>query len=170
MAEHLDPDPGRPSLLQPLVIDWCRANDVDFILGVVSTTTLRKHVADTPSNTMAKRACHQPTAMPAMSSTIVATIEERNSVCSAIEGENQQQKQVCARHREAINWRIGVLYSPENGKHNCPCKIGAMAPLFCSLCQLICWVPLFVDLVRKAYAPETGHRERNLEARRRMKR
>ncbi|KAB2764088.1 IS1380 family transposase [Brucella anthropi] len=26
----------------PLVIDWCRANDVDFILGVAPTTTLRK--------------------------------------------------------------------------------------------------------------------------------
>jgi hypothetical protein len=29
----------------PLVIDWCRANDIDFILGLAPTTTLRKHVA-----------------------------------------------------------------------------------------------------------------------------
>lgn len=28
----------------PLVIDWCRANGVDFILGVAPTTTLRRHV------------------------------------------------------------------------------------------------------------------------------
>ena len=28
----------------PLVIDWCRANIVDFILGVAPTSTLRKHV------------------------------------------------------------------------------------------------------------------------------
>lgn len=30
----------------PQIIDWCRANNVDFILGVPLTTTLRKHVAD----------------------------------------------------------------------------------------------------------------------------
>ena len=29
----------------PLVIDWCRANGIDFILGLAPTTTLRKHVA-----------------------------------------------------------------------------------------------------------------------------
>ncbi len=38
----------------PQVIDWCRANDVDFILGVAPTTTLRKHVADLESSTMAR--------------------------------------------------------------------------------------------------------------------
>ena len=35
----------------PLVIDWCRANDVDFILGLAPTTTLRKHVADLETST-----------------------------------------------------------------------------------------------------------------------
>ncbi len=30
----------------PLVIDWCRANGVDFILGVAPTTTLRRHVGN----------------------------------------------------------------------------------------------------------------------------
>lgn len=29
----------------PLVIDWCRANDVDFIFGLASTPTLRKKPA-----------------------------------------------------------------------------------------------------------------------------
>jgi hypothetical protein len=28
----------------PLVIDWCRANRIDFIFGVAPTTTLRKHI------------------------------------------------------------------------------------------------------------------------------
>src|SRR4029450_10723738 len=27
----------------PLVIDWCRAHGIDFILGVASTSTLRRH-------------------------------------------------------------------------------------------------------------------------------
>lgn len=38
----------------PLVIDWCRANDVDFIFGVAPTTTLRKHVADLEASSMAR--------------------------------------------------------------------------------------------------------------------
>src|SRR4051794_34669090 len=38
----------------PLVIDWCRANDVDFIFGLAPTTTLRKHVADLEASTMAR--------------------------------------------------------------------------------------------------------------------
>ncbi|SFL19523.1 Transposase DDE domain group 1 [Mesorhizobium albiziae] len=38
----------------PPVIDWCRANDVDFILGVAPTTTLRKHVADLKASTLAR--------------------------------------------------------------------------------------------------------------------
>ncbi|MER8880925.1 transposase, partial [Mesorhizobium sp. M0684] len=33
---------------------WCRANDVDFILGVPPTTTLRKHVADLEARTTAR--------------------------------------------------------------------------------------------------------------------
>ncbi len=28
----------------PLIIDWCRANRIDFIYGVAPTTTLRKHI------------------------------------------------------------------------------------------------------------------------------
>ncbi|MES0096632.1 IS1380 family transposase, partial [Mesorhizobium sp. M0019] len=38
----------------PQIIDWCRANDVDFILGVPPTTTLRKHVADLEARTTAR--------------------------------------------------------------------------------------------------------------------
>lgn len=38
----------------PQVIDWCRANDVDFILGVAPATTLRKHVAESETRTMAR--------------------------------------------------------------------------------------------------------------------
>jgi hypothetical protein len=30
----------------PEVLDWCRANRFDYILGVAPTTTLRHHVAD----------------------------------------------------------------------------------------------------------------------------
>ena len=30
----------------PEVLDWCRANGLDYILGVAPTTTLRRHVAD----------------------------------------------------------------------------------------------------------------------------
>lgn len=38
----------------PQVIDWCRANDVDFIFGVAPTTTLREHVMDLEASTMAR--------------------------------------------------------------------------------------------------------------------
>ncbi|MER8511125.1 transposase [Mesorhizobium sp. M0894] len=38
----------------PQVIDWCRANDIDFILGLALTTTLRKHVADLEISTTAR--------------------------------------------------------------------------------------------------------------------
>jgi hypothetical protein len=37
-----------------LVIDWCRANDVDFIFGVAPTSTLRRHVTDLEASTMAR--------------------------------------------------------------------------------------------------------------------
>lgn len=35
----------------PLVIDWCRANGIDFILGVASTSTLRRHVTNIEAST-----------------------------------------------------------------------------------------------------------------------
>lgn len=35
----------------PLVIDWCRANGIDFILGVAPTSTLRRHVASIEAST-----------------------------------------------------------------------------------------------------------------------
>lgn len=38
----------------PQAIDWCRANDIDFILGLALTTTLRKHVADLEASTTAR--------------------------------------------------------------------------------------------------------------------
>ncbi|ESX98406.1 hypothetical protein X753_31235 [Mesorhizobium sp. LNJC399B00] len=38
----------------PRIIDWCRADDVDFILGVAPTTTLRKHVADLEARSLAR--------------------------------------------------------------------------------------------------------------------
>ena len=38
----------------PLVIDWCRANDVDFILGVAPTSTLRQHVETLEVSTTAR--------------------------------------------------------------------------------------------------------------------
>jgi hypothetical protein len=38
----------------PAVIDWCRANGVDFILGVATTTTLRKHVGTLEASTTAR--------------------------------------------------------------------------------------------------------------------
>jgi hypothetical protein len=38
----------------PQVIDWCRANHVDFIFGLAPTTTLRKHVADLETSTVAR--------------------------------------------------------------------------------------------------------------------
>jgi hypothetical protein len=38
----------------PLVIDWCRANGVDFILGVATTSTLRRHSAGLEANAKAR--------------------------------------------------------------------------------------------------------------------
>ncbi len=38
----------------PEVIDWCRANGVDFILGLAPTTTLRRHVAGLETSTTAR--------------------------------------------------------------------------------------------------------------------
>jgi hypothetical protein len=38
----------------PLVIDWCRANKVDFILGIAPTTTLRKQVETLEASTKAR--------------------------------------------------------------------------------------------------------------------
>src|SRR5664279_4920774 len=35
----------------PEVLDWCRANSLDYILGVAPTTTLRRHVADLEAST-----------------------------------------------------------------------------------------------------------------------
>ncbi|WP_352943177.1 transposase [Mesorhizobium sp. M0809] len=34
--------------------DWCRANDLDFILGLAPTTTLRKQIADLEASTLAR--------------------------------------------------------------------------------------------------------------------
>ena len=38
----------------PEVLDWCRANGLDYILGVAPTTTLRRHVADLEASTKAR--------------------------------------------------------------------------------------------------------------------
>jgi hypothetical protein len=38
----------------PLVIDWCRANGIDFILGVAPTSILRRHVASIEASTTAR--------------------------------------------------------------------------------------------------------------------
>ena len=38
----------------PEVLDWCRANGLDDILGVAPTTTLRRHVADLETSTKAR--------------------------------------------------------------------------------------------------------------------
>ncbi|ESZ26007.1 hypothetical protein X733_29560 [Mesorhizobium sp. L2C067A000] len=45
---------GDSHYCNPQVIDWCRANDVDFIFGLAPTTTLRKHVADLDASTTAR--------------------------------------------------------------------------------------------------------------------
>ncbi|MER8880401.1 IS1380 family transposase [Mesorhizobium sp. M0684] len=45
---------GDSHYCNPQVIDWCRANDVDFIFGLAPTTTLRKHVADLEASTTAR--------------------------------------------------------------------------------------------------------------------
>ena len=38
----------------PEVLDWCRANGLDYILGVAPTTTLRRHIGDLEASTMAR--------------------------------------------------------------------------------------------------------------------
>jgi hypothetical protein len=38
----------------PEVLDWCRANGLDYILGVAPTTTLRRHVGNLEASTMAR--------------------------------------------------------------------------------------------------------------------
>ena len=38
----------------PEVLDWCRANGLDYILGVAPTTTLRRHVEDLEASTKAR--------------------------------------------------------------------------------------------------------------------
>ena len=35
------------------VLDWCRANGLDYILGVAPTTTLRRHIGDLEASTKA---------------------------------------------------------------------------------------------------------------------
>jgi hypothetical protein len=40
----------------PQVIDWCRANGVDFIFGVAPTSTLRRHIERLEASTMARYA------------------------------------------------------------------------------------------------------------------
>ena len=49
----------------PEVLDWCRANGLDYILGVAPTTTLRRHVADLEASTKARfEAARAPAASP----------------------------------------------------------------------------------------------------------
>ena len=38
----------------PEVLDWCRANSLDYILGVAPTTTLRRHIGDLEASTKAR--------------------------------------------------------------------------------------------------------------------
>jgi hypothetical protein len=38
----------------PLVIDWCRANGIDFILGIATISTLRRHVAGLEASAKAR--------------------------------------------------------------------------------------------------------------------
>jgi hypothetical protein len=38
----------------PEVLTWCRANDIDYILGVAPTTTLRRHIGDLEASTKAR--------------------------------------------------------------------------------------------------------------------
>src|ERR1700680_1022547 len=38
----------------PEVLDWCRANDLDYILGVAPTTTLRRHIGNLEASTKAR--------------------------------------------------------------------------------------------------------------------
>ena len=48
----------------PEVLDFCRAEDLDFILGVASTTTLRRHVEALEQSTAARRAATPGTGKP----------------------------------------------------------------------------------------------------------
>jgi hypothetical protein len=48
----------------PEVLDFCRAEGLDFILGVASTTTLRRHVAALERSTAARFAAARQTAAP----------------------------------------------------------------------------------------------------------
>jgi Transposase DDE domain group 1 len=48
----------------PEVLDFCRAERLDFILGVASTTTLRRHVAALERSTAARFAAARQTAVP----------------------------------------------------------------------------------------------------------
>src|SRR5450432_660540 len=38
----------------PAVLDWCRANGLDYILGVAPTTTLRRHIGELEASTQAR--------------------------------------------------------------------------------------------------------------------
>jgi hypothetical protein len=38
----------------PEALDWCRANGLDYILGVAPTTTLRRHIGDLEASTKAR--------------------------------------------------------------------------------------------------------------------
>jgi Transposase DDE domain group 1 len=38
----------------PEVLDWCRANGLDYILGVAPTTTLRRHIGELEASTQAR--------------------------------------------------------------------------------------------------------------------
>jgi hypothetical protein len=38
----------------PEVLDWCRANGLDYILGVAPTSTLRRHIGDLEASTQAR--------------------------------------------------------------------------------------------------------------------
>lgn len=38
----------------PEVLDWCRANDIDFIFGVAPTATLRAHIKALETGTKAR--------------------------------------------------------------------------------------------------------------------
>src|SRR4051794_5233035 len=40
----------------PEVIDWCRANGIDFIFGVAPTSTLRRHIERLEASTLARYA------------------------------------------------------------------------------------------------------------------
>src|SRR3712207_3793726 len=46
----------RPNRHAPEVLAWCRANKVDFILGVAATSTLRRHIERLEASTLARYA------------------------------------------------------------------------------------------------------------------